>query len=280
MTKKNHYTRREVLSSLALIPAILAVPGVDLWGNPSPQKKKKYVSLFDGKTLSGWHTNKEKIIHGTGGRWWVENGAIKCEQDPPGNGGMLMTDKKYGDFELELDLWPDWGIDSGIFIRTNDKGECFQIYVDYHDNGLVGFISTEGGDRLYIRPFCIDGILDDKGNLIDIKTKPDSRDDAWKPDYLLYHAPPEKWKEAWKIDKWNTMRIRCIGKYPRITTWINNVMICDFDGETCPSPRYKKEILSEMLGSEGHIALQIHVGIGSWKKDATCRFKNIRIKEL
>src|SRR3546814_5249146 len=47
------------------------------------------------------------------------------EQDPPGsgNGGILMTDKSYGDFELQLDMAPDWGIDSGVFLRTNNKGE-------------------------------------------------------------------------------------------------------------------------------------------------------------
>ena len=279
------YTRRELLTRLALVPAILAIPRGDLLGNPSIETREgKYVSLFDGKSLAGWHTNKEKIVHGTGGRWAVEKGMIICEQDPPnsGNGGILMTDKKYGDFELEIDLMPDWGIDSGVFIRTNEQGECFQIYVDYHNSGLIAFISTEekDGDRMYIRQFCIDGILDDRGNLTGFKTMPDPRDVAWKPDYLRYHCSPEEWKKAWKIGKWNTLRVRCTGKYPRITTWLNKVMIMDFDGETCPSPLYKKEKLTEMLGREGHIGLQIHGGIGAWKEGALGRWKNIRIKEL
>ena len=279
MTTRNQYTRRELLTRMALVPALLAASRTDLLGNPS---QKGYVSLFDGKTLSGWHTNKEKIGHGTGGRWQVEKGVLTGEQDPPGsgNGGMLMTDKKYGDFELEIDLMPDWSIDSGVFIRTNEKGECFQIYVDYRNNGLIAFISTEGRDRMFIRPFYIDGIMNDKGNLIGFDTKPDARDVAWKLDYLLYHATPEIWKKTWKIGKWNTMRIRCVGKYPRITTWLNNTMICDFDGETCPSPLYRKEQLAEELGREGHIALQIHGGKGSWKEGSKCRWKNIRIKEL
>jgi hypothetical protein len=280
--KKQHYTRREVLARLALAPALLFVPRTNLFGNILSVNKNGYVSLFDGKTLSGWHKNKQKIGHGTGGNWQVEKGVMTCEQDPPGsgNGGMLMTDKKYGDFELELDLAPDWGIDSGVFLRTNENGECFQIYVDYHDSGLIAFISTEGPDRMYIRPFCIDGILDDKGNLTGFITKPDSRDEAWKPDYLLYHCTPEVWKKAWKIGKWNTLRIRCVGKYPRITTWINNVKIADFDGETCPSPLYKKDMLAEMLGREGSIGLQVHGGKESWQENAISRWKNIRIKEL
>jgi hypothetical protein len=279
---KHQYTRREVLARLALLPAILAVPRVDTFGNTLVTSQKgKFVSLFDGKSLAGWHTNREKIGHVTGGRLQVEKGVLTGEQDPPGsgNGGMLLTDNKYGDFELEIDLMPDFAIDSGVFIRTKETGECFQIYVDYRDNGLIGFVSTEGKDRMYIRPFCFDGVFDDKGNLIDLKIMPDKRPEAWQPGFLAYHASPEQWKKAWKIGKWNKMRIRCTGKYPRITTWINNVKIAEFDGETCPSPLYKKEMLAESLGREGHIGLQVHGGKG-WKEGSKCRWKNIRIKEL
>ena len=150
----------------------------------------------------------------------------------------------------------------------------------FHKSSKYNFQKTEGKDRMYIRPFYIDGVLDDKGALTGFETKPDARELAWKPDYLRYHCSPEEWKKTWKIGKWNTLRIKCTGKYPRITTWINNTMIADFDGETCPSPLYKKEMLAEMLGREGHIALQVHGGKGSWTEGAKCRWKNIRIKEL
>ncbi|MDR1667532.1 MAG: DUF1080 domain-containing protein [Bacteroidales bacterium] len=245
-------------------------------------KKKKWLRLFDGKSLKGWHTNKQKITHGTGGRWQVENGILTGEQDPPGsgNGGILMSDKKYGDFELALELAPDWGVDSGVFIRCNDNGECFQIYVDYKDQGHVAFISTEEKERMFIRPFFINGILDENGKLIGFATNPDPRKQAWGEGFLRYGCSPEEWKKAWKIGEWNTLRIRCTGKYPRITTWINDVMIADFDGETCTSPLYKKEELAEKLGAEGHIAFQVHGGKGAWKEGAKCRWRNIRIREL
>ena len=242
-----------------------------------------FVPIFDGKTLAGWHTNKEKIFHGTGGKWQVEDGAITGGQDPPGNGGMLMTDKQYGDFELLLDLNPDWGIDSGVFLRANEKGVCCQVYVDYHDHGNVGWISTEttsGEKRMIIRPFNFFGKLDEQGKLQSLTTKPDERPVAWKPDYLLYSATPQEWLQTWKIGQWNTLRVRCVGEYPRITTWINGTKMADFDGASSPQPDYHKEQILKQLGPKGPIALQVHGGQNMWNHDKKCRWRNIRIKTL
>lgn len=102
--------------------------------------------MFDGKTLKGWHKNPERIGHGTGGRWFVQDGAIQGEQDPPGsgNGGILLTDKKFKNFELKIDMKPDWGVCSGLFLRGNDRGQCIQMMVDYHDAGNVGHLYGEG----------------------------------------------------------------------------------------------------------------------------------------
>lgn len=244
-----------------------------------------FVPLFDGQTLNGWHTNPKKIGHGTGGRWQVEDGAITGEQDPPGsgNGGVLMTDQQYGDFELALELAPDWNIDSGVFLRTNEQGVCFQVYVDYREHGNVGWISTEtasGQKRMIIRPFNIFAKLDEKGAPAGFTTRPDERDIAWKPDYLVYSATPETWLATWKAGQWNAMRVRCVGKYPRITTWINGVKMADFDGATCPQPDYKKDEILRQLGPKGPLALQVHGGKQLWKPGAKCRWRNIRIKTL
>jgi hypothetical protein len=280
---KHKMTRREILSRY--IPAIVLATQVSPgWTSlPDCPEEEGFTSIFDGKSLNGWHTNVQKIVHGTGGQWQVENGILTGEQDPPGsgNGGVLMTDKKYGDFELLIDLAPDWGVDSGVFLRTNKRGECFQVYVDYHDKGHVGYISTErdGKPRMFIRPFFINGVLDDDGNLVGFDAQQDERELAWGDNFLLYHCSFEQWKNAWKIGEWNTLRIRCEGKYPKITTWINNTMIAKFDGATSAHPRNDKEELFEALGREGSIGLQVHGG-KIWKEGAKCRWKNIRVKEL
>ncbi|MBN2315245.1 MAG: DUF1080 domain-containing protein [Sedimentisphaerales bacterium] len=247
--------------------------------------EKGFVPLFNGKDLQGWHTNVQKIVHGNGGSWKVENGAITGEQDPPGsgNGGILMTDQAYGDFELLLELAPDWGIDSGVFLRTNSRGECFQVYVDYHDHGNIGWISTEtptGQKRMIIRPFNIFGKMNNQGTLTGFTTKPDEREIAWKPDYLVYSAEPEYWLSTWKVGKWNTLRIRCVGEYPHITTWINNTKLAEFDGSSCPQPNYDKDKILQTLSRKGSIAFQVHGGKQMWAEGAKCRWRNIRIKNL
>ena len=279
----NTTNRREFLAGMLSTGATLSVLSSGCMSGESETSKGEegFVPLFNGKDLAGWHCNLQKIGHGSGGRWQVEDGAITGEQDPPGsgNGGILMTDQEYGDFELILELNPDWGLDSGVFLRTNAKGECFQIYVDYRDRGNVGWISTEGANRVIIRPFNIFGEFNDKGDLTGFKITPDSRDIAWKPDYLVYSASPETWLKVWKIGKWNTLRVRCVGEYPHITTWINGTRMMEFDGQTCPQPNYNKETMLEKLGRKGPIALQVHGGKG-WPKGAKCRWRNIRIKPL
>jgi hypothetical protein len=279
MTK---FTRRGFLTQIA--PAAILVAQVnEPWNTIFNSASKDYTDLFDGKSLAGWHTNTQKIGHGTGGNWQVENGVLTGEQDPPGsgNGGILMTDKKYGDFELQVDLAPDWGIDSGVFLRTNERGECFQVYVDYRENGNIGFISTErdGKDRMINRPFGIFGTQDSNGKLQGLETKPDKREVAWGEGFLNYNCTPEQWKKAWKVGKWNTLKVRCIGKYPKITTWINDTKIAEFDSNTSKNPRNNKEELFGAIGMDGAIGLQVHGGKG-WPKGAKCRWRNIKVKPL
>src|SRR3954447_11464102 len=149
-----HSNRRTFLAGALATGLGAGACHLPAFAQPPDPSEEGFTPLFDGKTLDGWHTNRQKIGHGTGGGWAVEDGAITGEQNPPGNGGMLMTDKEFGDFDLMLELNPDWGIDTGVFLRANEQGVCFQVYVDYHEKGNVGWISTEqvaGQKRMIIR---------------------------------------------------------------------------------------------------------------------------------
>jgi hypothetical protein len=237
----------------------------------------EWITLFDGKTLTGWHKNPQKIGHGTGGEWKVEDGAIIGQQDPPGsgNGGILLTDRKFGDFELLIDMKPDWGVDSGLFLRGNDKGQCFQMMVDYHEAGNVGHIYGEGTGGFNTRPFDVFGVYNDKKELTGFTTKPSKE----VPENV-FTCRGEDWIKAWKRDDWNTAKVRVVGNPPHITTWINNVKINEFDGTTYSGPRYDKAKVAETLGAEGSVAVQVHGGTGAWPTGAKCRWKNVKIREL
>ncbi|MEX2119802.1 MAG: DUF1080 domain-containing protein [Pirellulales bacterium] len=272
--------RTQFIALLRLYPLVLCFCAALLGAgahaeSPGKAGDEGWILLFDGESLEGWHKNPERIGHGTGGRWTVEDGTIAGEQDPPGsgNGGILLTDRKFGDFELVIDMKPDWGICSGLFLRSNERGQCFQMMVDYHDAGNVGHIYGEGTGGFSNRPFDINGIYDDK-QLTGLSTR---QLDTALPE--AYSATGDEWLEAWKVGDWNTVRVRCVGQPPKITTWINDVKISQFDGERFEAPNYDKTQVAETLGSEGSIAVQVHGGTG-WPKGAKCRWKNIKIRPL
>lgn len=250
--------------------ALAADPAADAEG---------YVTLFDGKTLGGWHKNPQKIGHGTGGKWEVKDGAITGEQDPPnsGNGGILLTDRKFSDFELLLEMKPDWGIDSGLFLRSNDKGQCVQVMVDYHEGGNVGHLYGEGTGGWSARPYDISGEIGYGGNLVALFAEPNKN---FKPEHVVSTATGDQFVNAWKIDEWNKVKVRCTGKYPKITTWINDQQIVEWDAESFQHPQFDREKLLAAIGTEGSIAVQVHGGKGAWAPGGKCRWRNIRIKPL
>ncbi|MBM81921.1 MAG: hypothetical protein CMJ78_15215 [Planctomycetaceae bacterium] len=274
MNSNLHLTRRQAVLAMA------AGTSLGQFALANDESKAKSNLLFDGKTLTGWHTNPQRIGHGTGGRWQVENGTLTGEQEPPGsgNGGLLLSDKKYGDFELTIDMHPDWGPCSGVFFRCTDKGAGFQMYVDYHDGGNVGHLRGEMPVAFAIMPFKFNGVLDD-GRLVKLTTISDARAAKWPDGVYKYCCTPQQFLKAWKVGEWNTAKIRCVGKYPQITTWINGERMCHFDGENSTLPGYDKERVFKLLGREGSIGAQVHGG-KNWPKGKKCRWKNIRIREL
>src|SRR5262245_47270217 len=108
-----------------------------------------FVPIFDGKSLAGWHVSA-KTGHSrasqnqTGGKWIVEDGAIVGSQDIPANGGIIITDKKYSDFEVKLEMKNDFGPDSGLFLRSTEDGKAWQAMIDYHADGNLMGIYGEG----------------------------------------------------------------------------------------------------------------------------------------
>jgi 3-keto-disaccharide hydrolase len=240
---------------------------------------REWITLFNGKNLDGWHTNPAKIVHGTGGRWTVEQGGVLAgEQDPPGsgNGGLLLTDRKFGDFELELEMKPNWGSDSGVFLRANDKGQCIQMTVDYYNRGNIGHFYGEETGAWRARPFSLEGQVEN-GTLAHLKTI-----EVQTPENsgLVASCTPEEWLKVWKIGDWNKLLVRVEGgRMPVITTFINDLKVGVFNAATAKVAKYDREEVARLLGERGSIALQVHGG-PSYPPGAKCRWRNIRIREL
>jgi Domain of Unknown Function (DUF1080) len=270
-----HLSRRSFLNTSA---AALTIAQAAITTRAFAAPADGWIELFDGKTLAGWHKNPMRIGHGTGGNWQVEEGAITGEQDPPGsgNGGILLTDRKFSDFELLIDLKPDWGICSGLFLRSNDRGQCLQMMVDYHDAGNVGQIYGEGLGGFNTRTFDINGKLDADKKLVGFTTdKHRTSAEAG----LIAACTPEQWINAWKVNDWNTARVICTGKYANISTWINGQKICEFDSASSTAARLDKDKVIEQIGLEGSIAVQVHGGM-NWPSGAKCRWRNIRARTV
>ena len=241
--------RRTALLACAL------VAGVSLAA--SSQKKDKldnggFTKITDGKTLAGWHISSQ-TGHGTGGKWVVENGAFVGSQDRPGNGGIILTDKQYGDFEVIVEMNNDYGPDSGLFLRSNEKGQAYQAMVDYHDNGNLMGVYGEG----------IGGFVS-----MNFKTHetPDKITEEPCPGFPLPFKP-EQWSKVWKHGRWNELRARIVGNPPAVTTWINGVKIMEWKDT------------EKRLPDTGSIALQVHGGSIGFT-DKFVRYRNVRVKEL
>jgi hypothetical protein len=246
------------------------------WAAPKGQ------SLFDGQSLKGWHKPPKKIGHGTGGHWFVQDNLLVCEQDPPGsgNGGILLSDEKFGDFELELEMNPDWGPDTGVFFRCTEQGHGFQMYVDYHQSGNVGHLRGEMPGAFAMKPFQIMSQPGPDGQPKAFTTRPDPRAEKWPAGVYEYSCTAQEWLKSWRLKEWNTARIRCVGKYPQITTWINGLKVCHWNGETCALPEYNKQRVFDLLGAAGSIGLQVHGGKAMWPTGTQARWRNLRVTRL
>jgi hypothetical protein len=204
-----------------------------------------FTPIFDGKTTKGWHPSRT-TRHGSTPNVSVENGELVLRQQPFARGGLLFTDKEYGNFELYLEVKPAWGCNSGIFLRSTEEGSAYQIELDQMrgSGGLLG-----------------------EGMRVSVGAR-----------------PTEAVNKVWKVDDWNSFRIRMEGDAPRIIEWINGVQMFDV----------QEPVNDKIAGkTTGHIGVQLHYGSvyepavaegfslsSMWKPAAAYRFRNIAIKEL
>jgi hypothetical protein len=147
-----------------------------------------WISLFNGKDLSGWKNNGQE-------KWVAEDGAILGESTV-GHYGYLTTEKTYSDFVLRLKFKCETDGNSGVFTRSRITGdspdtgpdiEGMQVEVDptRHTGGIY-----ESGGRGWVA------------------------------------LPPPAGEKAIKAREWNDLEIAVEGRH--YVTRLNGVQCADF----------------------------------------------------
>lgn len=98
------------LGLAATVPVPTAPP------SPNTAPDSGFVSIFNGKDLTGWTGTKGQPPQG----YAVEDGAIVCQSD----GRNLYTAREYGDFVLRFRFQLTPGANNGIGVRTPNEGDA------------------------------------------------------------------------------------------------------------------------------------------------------------
>ena len=155
-----------------------------------------WTTLFNGKDLSGW-----KLIGGKGPGYVVENGTLVS---PENGGGNLLTEREYGDFELELEFKLSPGGNNGVGIRAPLEGDIAYTGMEIQ-------------------------ILDQEHEKYKGRLQP------WQMTGSVYNVLPAKRTDALKpVGQWNRYQIRAQGS--RIMIRLNGKELVNGDLATVTDP--------------------------------------------
>ena len=91
----------------------------------SPPQPGEWQPLFDGVSTRGWHNAGKTTLDP---RWQAIDGALVLTA---AGGGDIVSDARFGDFELELEWQLAPGGNSGLFYRAIDADPVWQRAAEY-----------------------------------------------------------------------------------------------------------------------------------------------------
>lgn len=151
------------------------------------QSDEGWRDLFNGKDLSGWEKRNGSASYK------VQDGVIVGVTETQTPNTFLCTKEIFSNFILELEMWGDAAINSGIQFRSNSLPE-------YKSGRVHGYqAEADPSQRAYSG-----GIYDEgrRGWLYPLSLNPEAR-------------------TAYKLGQWNKYRIEAVGNELRV--WINGV---------------------------------------------------------
>ena len=196
-----------------------------------------FVSLFNGRDLSGWTMSETA-------RWVVQEGVIGLKHQEDGrehNMEYLWTTEKYGDFILELEFKIPERANSGVFLRTADKDD--PVYT-----GIEIQVANSFGREAWGKGNCAGAVYD-----------------CVAPSKNTVKPPGQ----------WNKYRITCRG--PRIQVELNGEEIVDMNLDQWTEPNRNPDGTANKFGTAlkdfartGYIGLQDH-GRDVWYRNIRVR---------
>lgn len=201
-----------------------------------------WITLFDGTSTEAWHTYQKDYVSDA---WKIEDGALVLDKSGDAEGGDLITDQEFENYDLRL----EWKIsecgNSGIIFNVHESEEYSRTY--------------QTGPEMQV---------------LDNSCHPDAKIHTHRAGDL-YDMIPCKEETVMPANQWNEVRIKV--KNGKTSFWLNGTKVVTFkmfddNWKAMIADSKFKDMPGFGKYKKGRIALQDH-GDKVW-------YRNIRIKEL
>lgn len=131
------------IAALTLASSVIVAPVVSA-EEVAENAAQGWVSLFDGKTTSGWRNYGSKDVRS---QWKAVDGTLQLTA---AGGGDIITDKEYENFDFQMEWKVPAGekINSGIFFGVKETDRA--IYQDAVEAQIMGNEANPKTPDLYI----------------------------------------------------------------------------------------------------------------------------------
>ncbi|MBI4893695.1 MAG: DUF1080 domain-containing protein [Acidobacteria bacterium] len=232
-------------SSLVAMMSALAVLAM-------PAPGASWQSLFDGKTLKGWHVESKPADQGKV-FWRAADGAIVCDSlgRKDHDYFWLVSDAEFGDFEFTAEV-------RGFSNSPGNSGVQFRSRYDREKGWL-------DGPQMDVHPPAPwrTGLIYDETREVRRWIFPSLKDSR-----IEQNQGPAHWK--WNAQGWNRLRLVCQGT--RVRTEVNGVVITDTSFAGLLDDEAHR---LHSVGLRGHLALQLHV-----KDELKIEYRKLKVRVL